>query len=518
MMSSVLPEDCLFNIFEYLRNDFRSLNSCVRVNRIWNACVIPMLWCNPWVIEEVKSKTKSQKGQIKLIDIYISSLPQQSKSFLQQNELALPTLSQPLVYDYVSFMRILNVSYFEGCVWNWMKNQKIGSIKEFIRKVEMVTLHLLQLILGRSNIRKFITYYVSCNKTTLLQLVNVITKIPEIGSCFSYLQEIECDSTIPIISEVFEMLIPHCKEIKRIVIKKYEDSKELGNLITAQSNLQDIIIYHDNYNVLMELENQKVFEAIRIQSKSLLRLELCSFDFPIHVLREFENLEELKLIKYGSALTTQDNLASLATISLKRLKKVHFYNWFLMHLDFLAGFFEHTNKELREIVIGSSYSIIDRQNTGKLISSIGVHCPNLVTLEVPALPEDGQQMKNLLESCDKLEKVVIYNIKFHLTPIHTGSLSIQEIGINLIQKEFSKESEQVKENLLQVFTNHFSHKLINLSISGIEFSIKDIESFLEYRSSISRPILFYLSFGIDKIDKKITNLLNKYTKRGILIN
>src|SRR5687767_8261550 len=123
-MSSVLPEDCLFNIFECLRNDFRSLNSCVRVNRIWNACVIPMLWSNPWVIEEINNKVKSQKGQIKLIDVFISALPQQSKSLLQQGELVLPTLSQPLIYDYVSFMRILNISYFEDSIWNWVTNQK----------------------------------------------------------------------------------------------------------------------------------------------------------------------------------------------------------------------------------------------------------------------------------------------------------------------------------------------------------------------------------------------------------
>ncbi|CAB4474614.1 hypothetical protein RhiirA1_439691 [Rhizophagus irregularis] len=513
-MSSILPEDCLFNIFECLRNDFRSLNSCVRVNRIWNACVIPMLWSNPWVIEEINNKVKSQKGQVKLIDVFISALPQQSRSLLQQSELVLPTLSQPLIYNYVSFMRILNISYFEDSIWNWVTNQKIKSLKEFMQKVELVTLHLLQLILKDSKIRKFITYYVSCNKTTLLHLVNIITKTPEIGSCFSHLQEIECDSTIPIISEVFEMLIPHCKEFKRIVIKKYKDSKELANLITAQSNLQDVIIYHDNYNFLMELENQKVFEAIRVQSKSLVRLELCSFDFPIHVLGEFENLEELKLFRYGSVLTTQDNLISLSKISLKRLKKVSFYNWFLVHLGFFASFFEHTNEELREIIIGPSYSIVDRQNTGKLISSIGIHCPKLVTLEVPASPEDGQQVKNLLESCDKIEKIVIYNIKLNSPPARTGNLFVQEPEINSSQENFTKEPEQVKENLLQIFTNHFSPNLNSLSISGIGFPIKDIETFLEYRSSISRPILFYLTFGIDK---KITNLLNKYKKKGILI-
>src|SRR5581483_9795404 len=138
-MSFSLPEDCLFDIIKYLRNDFKSLNSCARVNRIWNKCVSPMLWSNPWIIEE--TIPKDQKRQIQLVDIYVLSLPQQSKNFLQQRRFVLPTLSRPLIYDYARFMRILNISYFEDCVWNWVTNQKVLSVIEFIRKVELVTYH-----------------------------------------------------------------------------------------------------------------------------------------------------------------------------------------------------------------------------------------------------------------------------------------------------------------------------------------------------------------------------------------
>src|ERR1051325_1109036 len=62
-MSFVLPEDCLFDIFKFLRNDFKSLNSCARVNRIWNICVTPMLWSNPWVIEGAKTKGEGKKDK-----------------------------------------------------------------------------------------------------------------------------------------------------------------------------------------------------------------------------------------------------------------------------------------------------------------------------------------------------------------------------------------------------------------------------------------------------------------------
>ncbi len=510
-MSSMLPEDCLVDIFEYLRNDFKSLNSCVRVNRIWNTSATSILWSNPWVIKELNGKSKDRR-QIKLIDIYISSLPQQSKSFLQKKGFVIPKLSQPFIYNYTSLMKVLNISYIEDCVWTWVTNQRNGSIREFIQKVELIILHLLQLIFKESNIRKIVAYYVSSNKDTLPQLIDIITRVPDLGTCFSHLQEIECDSTIPIIPKVFEMLIQYSKEVKRIVIKKYEDSVELGDLIGNQTGLQDVIICHDNYNYQVSFTNQQVFEAIKVQSKNLLRLELSSFDFPIHILEEFENLEELKLFRYGSALTTREDLAPLATISLKRLKKVIFHNWFLMNLDFFARFFEHTNEELREIVIKSSYSIADRQNTGKLVNSIGFYCSKLEALEIPVLPEDGQQMKNLLESCKKLQNVVIYNVNdnFHI-------LSSRRIILNQKDKvdhsqKMLKEAEE--GNLLQIFTNHSSYNLNNLSIFGIEFSVKDIESFLEYRSLISRPILFYLNFGIDK---QINKLLKRYKKRGILI-
>ncbi|CAI2168908.1 5253_t:CDS:1 [Funneliformis geosporum] len=504
---SLLPEDCLIDIFEYLRNDFKSLNSCVRVNRIWNASAISILWSNPWIIEEIDDKIKGKRKQIELIDIYISSLPQKSKNFLQQKGIVMPILSQPFIHNYTSFMRTFNL-YIEDCVWTWMTNQKNCSVKEFIQKVELVILHLLQLILKESIIRKIVTYYISSNKATLPKLVDILTKFPEFGTCFSNLQEIECDSTITIIPQVFEKLIPYCKEIKKIVINKYEDSGELGNLIGTQANLQELFIYHENYenfNYLIPFSKQDVFRGMALQSKSLLRLELCFFDFPIHTLGEFENLEELKLIRYGSPFTTRESLAPLATISLKKLKKVSFHNWFLMNIEYFAGFFEHTNEEVREIVIKSSYSIADRQNTGKLINSIGVHCPKLVKLEIPASTDDGYQMKTLLESRNKLQHIVIYNI-------NDDFISLPRIIPN---KKILKEPEDgFKENLLQIFTHHSSPNLNNLSISGIEFSMKDIESFLEYRSLISRPILFHYNFSYNK---KIKNLLNRYKKRGILL-
>ncbi|CAG8490793.1 8957_t:CDS:2 [Funneliformis mosseae] len=462
-MISLLPEDCLIDIFEYLRNDFKSLNSCVRVNRIWNESAISILWSNPWIIEEVNEKVKGQGKQIELIDIYISSLPQKSKNFLQQKGIVIPKFSQPFIYNYTSFMRTLNISYIEDCVWTWVTNQTNNSVRDFIQKVELIILHLLQLILKESGIRKIIAYYISSNKATLPQLVDILTKFPEFGTCFSHLQEIVCDSTLSIIPQVFEKLIPYSKMIKRIVIKKYEDSRELSNLIGTQAGLQELLIYHENYNYLIPFAKQEVFKGMILQSKNLLRLELYSFDFPIHTLGEFENLEELKLFRYGSSFITPESLAPLATISLKKLRKVSFHNWVLMHLESFANFFENTNEELREIVIRTNYTIADRQNTGKLINSIGVHCPKLVTLEVPGSPEDGHQLKTLLESCNKLQHISIYNI-------------------NQKNKKNLKESEEgFNENLLQILTRHSSPNLNRLSISHIEFSMKDIESFLEYR-------------------------------------
>src|SRR5260363_360931 len=65
-----LPNECLFEIFNYLKNYYRFLFSCLLVNRQWCRIVIPILWSEPLL--------RCRDGR--LIKIYLMSLNDDEKA------------------------------------------------------------------------------------------------------------------------------------------------------------------------------------------------------------------------------------------------------------------------------------------------------------------------------------------------------------------------------------------------------------------------------------------------------
>src|SRR3954470_4690397 len=102
---SKLNKDILFMIFEELQDDSKSLFSCLLVNRIWCETAIPVLWRNPW------HYGINYSNKIYLFTIFISCLPNDIKEFLTSEGIKLPPiLYQLLLFDYLSFCRVINVN------------------------------------------------------------------------------------------------------------------------------------------------------------------------------------------------------------------------------------------------------------------------------------------------------------------------------------------------------------------------------------------------------------------------
>src|SRR4051794_5662221 len=89
--------DCLILIINELRNDKKTLFSCILVNRKWSNIVIPILWKNhTWNI--YRSKTK-------LYNIILSFLPLKTKNLLLNNDIKLPStiFLNPPLFNYLSY-------------------------------------------------------------------------------------------------------------------------------------------------------------------------------------------------------------------------------------------------------------------------------------------------------------------------------------------------------------------------------------------------------------------------------
>src|SRR6266487_2167632 len=104
---SKLNKDILFLIFEELKYDSKTLFLCLIVNKLWCETVIPILWWR-YGIDYKKSS---------LYYVITSYLPDNTKEFLtRQGIQSFPILQQPLLFDYLSFCKSINVSILNNII------------------------------------------------------------------------------------------------------------------------------------------------------------------------------------------------------------------------------------------------------------------------------------------------------------------------------------------------------------------------------------------------------------------
>ena len=85
-----LPLELLTEIFKYNDYDYKTLYSCILVNKQWHYINIPILWENPFY----------SKGSIKII---INCLLEEDKDFLAGTKLDFKLLEKPPLYNYARF-------------------------------------------------------------------------------------------------------------------------------------------------------------------------------------------------------------------------------------------------------------------------------------------------------------------------------------------------------------------------------------------------------------------------------
>src|SRR6266542_5037489 len=116
LFSGDLPE-MTYHIIRYLRNDLKSLYSCVLVNRFWCRLAIPVLWEDPF------STAWRDKFHNHFLDIYFLFLNNESKTemnkFKNINHRMKSFSFKPL-FNYPSFIKILNTFQFNLNVANWL--------------------------------------------------------------------------------------------------------------------------------------------------------------------------------------------------------------------------------------------------------------------------------------------------------------------------------------------------------------------------------------------------------------
>src|SRR5260364_392243 len=88
-----LPIECIFKIFDNFQDDFKSLYSCLLVNRSWCRIIVPILWSKP-------AKNLTDK---KFINTCILALNKEEQALLIPFKISLPN-NQKLLFDYTNYI------------------------------------------------------------------------------------------------------------------------------------------------------------------------------------------------------------------------------------------------------------------------------------------------------------------------------------------------------------------------------------------------------------------------------
>ena len=151
------PLELLIETFKYIEDDYKTLYSCILVNKQWHNINISTLWKDPFVCGDS-------------IKILINCVLEKDKDFLTRNgiKLTFELLEKPPLYNYARFCTTIIFNNYD--LQFLIKNRKLRN-------------KLVNFILDHSaGIRKFDSCYVDCD---------LLINHHRFDNCFQNLYEID---------------------------------------------------------------------------------------------------------------------------------------------------------------------------------------------------------------------------------------------------------------------------------------------------------------------------------------
>ncbi|CAB5181313.1 unnamed protein product [Rhizophagus irregularis] len=110
IFSGDLPE-ITNEIIQYFRNDFSTLHSCILVNRLWCRLTIPLLWENPFSLQNSKN--------YRYIELYLYNLNDDDKTQLNEYGINNNLLPSNTLFNYPSFIQHLDTRKISDSIERW---------------------------------------------------------------------------------------------------------------------------------------------------------------------------------------------------------------------------------------------------------------------------------------------------------------------------------------------------------------------------------------------------------------
>jgi hypothetical protein len=475
-----LNKDILFLIFEELKDDPKSLFSCLIVNRPWCETVIPILWRNPWCYHSINYSNK--KYLFSIIAFYLSD---DTKDFLERQGIQLSSVSfQSLSFDYLSLCRSINIHVINEII----SIVSSSAYNQFLLQQEFYSLFIK-----------------TCPKLKYLNIKSIKHQVfyfPEAKARLELLYELKCDTSID--SSYFYGLARFCQYIQRLVIFNVnsKDSQGVAKLIGAQKNLKyfEWIDDFEDMDYFMDDPHKEILVELEKKANLLNHLKLYfqyldKFDYKL-LQNVLIKLYKLKTLISDFSIFDEQEVKTLFFNDLETL------NIKYITLNEASILIENSGGNLKEVSLKSFdfvyYEDNFHEDSLNFIRKIHENCTSIEYLSLAFLPSKDHfiEFEKLLTVCQKLKSLLFFTSNFHVRQTDKNILENGKELLNLLIRSAPTNLRELR------FFNDF------------KLSLETLEEFFEKWRG--RPALSILTSDLiyEREDYKI--LFNNYKNNGII--
>ncbi|RIA83536.1 hypothetical protein C1645_833668 [Glomus cerebriforme] len=430
-----LNEDVLYLILEELKDDRKSLYSCLLVNRTLCEKTVSILWKNPG---------QYYTSMKLLFNVILLHLSEESRKIFKNQGINLfnETYQRKPSFNYINFWKFLNLHLLECMIFSIKNIEK--------SKLPIIRNEILNLFVNKNT--KFI--YLDIPQQFNYQLHH----ISGAEHCFSKLQWLYCGNNTD--QNILEGLAKICTSIKKlrfdIIQYNKNDNPGIFKLIEAQKNLKQVYFVwftnKRNESYRKSLEESLIKNSTNIQNFSLCWKPITE------ILSYLVNLLSLELNLSFYNLFQDTNWNHLEKVSLPLLKILRAQK---VPSKILANLIENTNGNLTEISI-----LYDGIDDKRLIQAIHKNCPKLKYLKLLIKNDNILELEKVLINCQYLNGLFIIADPFNEPDWYDlFKIFIKSSSMNLFKFKFSSIwSIKLLDSLKSFFDNWIDRNPMLLQI------------------------------------------------------
>ncbi|GBB88137.1 hypothetical protein RclHR1_14670002 [Rhizophagus clarus] len=529
LFSGDLPE-LINKVIQYFRYDYKTLYSCILVNRLWCRLAIPLLWEDPFLIKKPKN--------YRFIEIYLYNLNEDYKTKLNEYVNHDDSFPSNTLFNYPSFIQHLDTSKVCYSVEMWvssiitkkqpsryfirdknLSNTQILNLNKLICKSlflifieNEINLHNFEIVIMHKDIKSFDETFelILKNPNFIHNIKNLkfyVNKITENMTKFLKFLQLNCKSISSlyfslsyfnqsIIEKDLSRIIDSQENLKRITfsnvsysplyhslssLKRPSCSNTLNTIIFYKINFKNIIVLDEVYNQLNVLESIHIVYCYSLDSKFFEQIDKISKPFKLKslFLRQVLQIELLELLiqKSGNYLENigmYNGLKQILPLITKYCSKIKYLGHILLDNQSIHSLFDlirNITQNLNYLTIDFSIAYSHHYNDYDNISSI-ILC-NL-----------GQVLPFKLEYLNL--KLIINISDFEVFLRNSQNTFIKKLLINSIRdneseniypsiKEYIMKKRRVKYLAVLDFFDGKFEDLFSLKDKVEEFQLHDIQ-------------------------------------------